>query len=246
MNTLYVYDLIDPNQFIDFDTLAILSKISSDGFLLKYRVIGNDNSFRVQALNGGKNYTNDLDTDLRNALLEIGFYYIPQKVQTLIPSDTNAFNITRDDFANSVVDKISDKNLIFPLIRNCNSAVVEHYINSLSIISIDHKITDSDIRWQIIKFAVSRDTEENEFRKIIFNCIRHNNEGLPETIKDSVFIAYDHEYSLYALMVIIKKRMNILIHSWIVFLQIMIQSGLRNNFMETRRRTFLAKKSMTR
>ena len=40
MNTLYVYDLIDPNQFIDFDTLAILSKISSDGFLLKYRVIG--------------------------------------------------------------------------------------------------------------------------------------------------------------------------------------------------------------
>ena len=54
MNTLYVYDLIDPNQFIDFDTLAILSKISSDGFLLKYRVIGNDNSFRVQALNGGK------------------------------------------------------------------------------------------------------------------------------------------------------------------------------------------------
>lgn len=183
MNTLYVYDLIDPNQFIDFDTLAILSKISSDGFLLKYRVIGNDNSFIVQALNGGKNYTNDLDTDLRSALLEIGFYYIPQKVQTLIPSDTNAFNITRDDFANSVVDKISDKNLIFPLIRNCSSAVVEHYINSLSIISIDHKITDSDIRWQIIKFAVSRDTEENEFRKTIFNCIRHNNEGLPETIR---------------------------------------------------------------
>lgn len=199
MNTLYVYDLIDPNQFIDFDTLAILSKISSDGFLLKYRVIGNDNSFIVQALNGGKNYTNDLDTDLRSALLEIGFYYIPQKVQTLIPSDTNAFNITRDDFANSVVDKISDKNLIFPLIRDCSSAVVEHYINSLSIISINHKITDSDIRWQIIKFAVSRDTKENEFRKTIFNCIRHNNEGLPETIKDSVFIAYDHEYSLYAL-----------------------------------------------
>lgn len=75
--------------------------------------------FIVQALNGGKNYTNDLDTDLRSALLEIGFYYIPQKVQTLIPSDTNAFNITRDDFANSVVDKISDKNLIFPLIRDC-------------------------------------------------------------------------------------------------------------------------------
>lgn len=76
---------------------------------------------------------------------------------------------------------------------------MEHYINSLSIISINHKITDSDIRWQIIKFAVSRDTKENEFRKTIFNCIRHNNEGLPETIKDSVFIAYDHEYSLYAL-----------------------------------------------
>lgn len=73
INTLYVYDLIDPNQFIDFDTLAILSKISSDGFLLKHRVIGNDNSFKVQALNGGKNYTNDLDTDLRSALLEIDF-----------------------------------------------------------------------------------------------------------------------------------------------------------------------------
>jgi hypothetical protein len=163
MNTLYANDLVNPNQYIDFDTLAILSKISSDGFLLKYRVIGDENSFRVQSLNGGKNYTNDLGTDLRRALLEIGFYYIPQKVQTLIPSETNAFNITRDDFAKSVVDKISDKNLIFPLIRNCSSAVVEHYINSLSTISIDHKISDSDIRWQIIKFAVSRDNEDNDF-----------------------------------------------------------------------------------
>ena len=199
MNTLYVNDLVNPNQYIDFDTLAILSKMSSDGFLLKYRVIGNENSFRVQSLNGGKNYTNDLGADLRRALLEIGFYYIPQKVQTLISSETNAFNITRDDFAKSVVDKISDKNLIFPLIRNCSTAVVEHYINSLSTISIDHKITDSDIRWQIIKFAVLRDTEENEFRQTIFDCIRHKNEVLPETIKDSVFIAYEHEYSLYAL-----------------------------------------------
>ena len=123
---------------------------------------------------------------------------------------------------------------------------MEHYINSLSIISIDHKITDSDIRWQIIKFAVSRDTEENEFRKTIFNCIRHNNEGLPETIKDSVFIAYDHEYSLYALNGDYQEENEHIDSSWIVFLQIMMQSGLRNNFMETRRRTFLAKKSMTR
>ena len=199
MNTLYVYDLINLNQVIDFDTLAILSKISSDGFLLKYRVIGDDNSFRVQALNGGKNYTNDIGVELRRALLEIGFYYIPQKVQTFITSETNAFNITRDDFAKYVVDKISDKNLIFSLIRNCSSAVVEHYINSLSTISINHKISDSDIRWQIIKFAVSRDTKENEFRQTIFDCIRHKNERLPETIKDSVFIAYEHEYNLYAL-----------------------------------------------
>ena len=199
MNTLYVNDLVNPNQYIDFDTLAILSKMSSDGFLLKYRVIGDENSFRVQSLNGGKNYTNDLGTDFRRALLEIGFYYIPQKVQTLIHSETNAFNITRDDFANSVVDKISDKNLIFPLIRNCSSAVVEHYINSLSIIAIDQKISESDIRWQIIKFAVSRDNEENYFKQTIFDCIRHKNDELPETIKDSVFFAYDHEYSLYAL-----------------------------------------------
>ena len=102
--------------------------------MLKYRVVGDENSFRVQSLNGGKNYTNDLGTDLRRALLEIGFYYIPQKVQTLITSETNAFNITRDDFAKSVVDKISDKNLIFPLIRDCGTEVVKHYINSLYII----------------------------------------------------------------------------------------------------------------
>ena len=200
MNTLYVNDLVNTNQYIDFDTLAILSKISSDGFLLKYRVIGDENSFIVQSLNGGKNYTNDLGADLRRALLEIGFYYIPKKVQTLIPFGTNAFNITRDDFAISVVDKILDKNLIFPLIKNCSSAVVEHYINSLSTISIDHKISDSDIRWQIIKFAVSRDNEENEFKQTIFDCIRHKNEVLPDTIKDSVFNAYGHEYNLYALV----------------------------------------------
>lgn len=199
MNTLYVNDLVNPNQYIDFDTLAILSKIYSDGFLLKYRVIGDENSFRVQLLNGGKNYTNDLGTDLRRALLEIGFYYIPQKIQTLIPSETNAFNITRDDFAKSVVDKISDKNLIFPLIRNCSSDIVKYYIESLSVISIDHTISEEDIRWQIIKFAVSRDNEDNEFKQKIFDCIRHKNTKLPKTIKDNVFVAYDHEYNLYAL-----------------------------------------------
>ena len=200
MNTSYVYDLIiGHDQFIDFDTLAILSKISSDGFLLNYRVIDNDNSFKVLPLNGGKNYTNGLGTDLRKALSKIGFYYIPQKVQTLISSETDAFNITHDDFAKVVIDKISDKNLIFPLIRNCSSAVVKDYINSLSTISIDDKITDSDIGWQIIKFAVSRDNDENKFKQTIFDCIRHKNEALPETIKDSVFIAYEHEYNLYSL-----------------------------------------------
>ena len=35
----------------------------------------------------------------------------------------------------------------------------------MSTISIDHKISDSDIRWQIIKFAVSRNNEENEFKQ---------------------------------------------------------------------------------
>lgn len=199
MSTLYVSDLVDPNRSIDFETLAILSKISSDGLLKNYRVIGTDNSFTVQSLKGGKNYTNELDADLRRALLEIGFYYIPKKVQSLITSETNAFNITRDDFAKLVVNKITDKYLIFPLIKSCSSAVVEHYINSLSTISIDHKITETDIRWQIIKFAVSRDNEENEFKQTIFDCIKHKSEGLPETIKDSVLTAYGHEYNLYLL-----------------------------------------------
>lgn len=108
MNTLYVKDLIDPNLYIDFETLSILSKISSESLFLKYYVIGDENKFRVLPLNGGKNYTNELSTEFRQALLEIGFYHIPQKVQCLITSETNAFKITRDEFARSVIDKIRD------------------------------------------------------------------------------------------------------------------------------------------
>ena len=199
INTLSVNDLINPNQYLDFDTIAILYKISSDEFLLKYRIIGDEKSFRVQSLNGGKNYTNNLGAELRRALLEIGFYYIPYNIQSLITSGTNAFNITRDDFAKSIVDKISDKSLIFSLIKDCSASIVEYYINSLPTISIDHKISESNIYWQIIKFAVSRDNDENEFKQTIFSRIKHKNKELPETIKDSCLIAYNHEYSLYAL-----------------------------------------------
>lgn len=199
MSTLYVRELINPTQHLDFKTLSILPKISSEPFLLNYRVIGDNDIFTVQPLNGGKNYTNDLGLEIRRALVDIGFYYVPNKVQELIPSETNAFNIRRDDFAKSVVDKIADKFLIFPIIRDCSLAVVEHYINSLSSISIDQKITESDVRWQIIKFAVSRDNGENEYKETIFDCIEHKNEGLPENIKDNTITAFGHEYNLYDL-----------------------------------------------
>lgn len=200
MSTLYVNDLVDPNLRVDFSTLSILYKISSEPFLHKYRVIGDNDSYLIQPLNGGKNYTNDLDLDIRKALVEIGFYYVPEKVQKLISSETNAFNITREDFAKSVIDKINDKYLIFPIIRNCGSAVVEHYIKSIKHISIDQKIAESDIRWQIIKFAELHSNPENNFKQTIFECIRHNNECLPENIKDNIFVAFGHEYNLYDLI----------------------------------------------
>lgn len=202
LHTLNVNDLIDSGKKISFDVLSILSRIS-DNFFTSYRIIGTDDgdSFEVRPIGlGGKNYCDNTDNNIRGILTNIGFYYIPRKVQSLIPQNhINTFKITREDFARQIIDKVSDKLAIFPIIKQSTSGAIDHYLNSLSCFAIDSKLSQDSIVWQLIKFAASRNTDDNKYKSQIFELIRHDGEKLPETIKETFITFNGHEYDLYEL-----------------------------------------------
>ena len=198
LNTLQVSDLLGSYSKIEFKILSLLAKIT-EHFFLSYRIIGTDNIYEVLPIGYGKNYCDNLDTNLRQALTDIGFYFIPLKVQSLIGQNRTAFKITRDDFILPIITKIKDKFLLFPLINQCTEDAKKEYIDSLPTFNIDSKLTQDDIKWKLIKFAASYHTEENKFKEKVFNLIRHDNECLPDSIKETSVIFNGHHYELYKL-----------------------------------------------
>ena len=72
-------------------------------------------------------------------------------------------------------------------------------IKTLNDINIDRKITKEDLRWQIIEFAVQRNTDENEYIDTIFGLIRHKDNELPSSITQQFVKVGENEYDVYVL-----------------------------------------------
>ena len=75
---------------------------------------------------------------------------------------------------------------LFPFVKLANAKVIGFFFKNLKKINIDDKITKEDLRWQVIEFAVQRNTEENEYVDTVFRLIRHKDDELPESIRSIV------------------------------------------------------------
>ena len=64
--------------------------------------------------------------------------------------------------------------------KQANVNVVNSFFNNLKTINVDSKITKEDLRWQVMEFAVQRNTDDNEYIDTVFGLIRHKNAELPE------------------------------------------------------------------
>ncbi len=199
LSCLNVNDFVGDNGItVDYEILKIFIKIS-ERFLWDYGVIEKGDLFLVFQLKGGKNYFNDLAEELKQALIQEGFYYVPAKVQLFFKTDSTTFNITRNDFIKLLISRFVDLFQIFPILKNCSNDALSEYFEKLPAIKIDSKLNDFDNKWQLIKLAVSRNSEGYNFKQTIFEKIQHKNEYLPEKIRVNTLLWENKEYNLYKL-----------------------------------------------
>ena len=161
---------------VDFESLRILINITDD-FLRKYRIIGENDSFQIMRLNGGNNYfNNEVDLSLRQELVNIGFFYVPEKTQSLFHNDKEkrAYNfVSNDELIFRALESINDRIKLFPIIRNCNADVIKRFFQNLPVLQIDYSISENDLRWQIIRFGVQSHAIVSEYKAKLFTQFKH-------------------------------------------------------------------------
>lgn len=198
---LSVDDLLSDGIELHIDILKILAALHSD-LLSKYRIIGTQDTFKIFNLDGGRNYLDNVSNELRKKLVQAGFYYVPKQVQALFVSPNNYayYFKTNTTLASKVIERLPNTYELLPVIKDCNADIINKYLDSINEIAIDEHIEDSDIRWQLIQFAVSRSSDANNYIEQFKRAIRHKKEKLPNTIKsDSITSSSGVCYSLYEL-----------------------------------------------
>jgi hypothetical protein len=200
LTKLRASDLLDPSKKLSFEGLKLFCKVASTLFPLNYYVEEYGDNYFVKTLRTSeKNYVEDLGAGLKQILSEIGFHYIPERVQSLINCDKAMYKITGEDNTKAVIDKVVDKISIFPLVSKSTIGALYHYLRNLNAISIDSPIKKNDFRWELIKTAVSRSNDDLNLKDVVFRLIRHEYHSLPNTIKDTIVRTDKYEYNLYDL-----------------------------------------------
>lgn len=181
-------------------TVRTLVKMSQT-FLWDFKMTDCGGSYEISPIGFGKNYINDVTPELSKCLADVGIYHIPKSLQEIFSGQNmKSYDFKGNpDLIRKAIDKIYDRQLLFSVVKGCNEDIIAYYFNKLPAIIINDKLSEDDIRWEIIKFAASRNTEENKFKEIVFNKIRHNGNALPETITDNLFEMFGHQYDLYKL-----------------------------------------------
>ncbi len=203
LETIHIDGLIKGLKDVDFATLRLIVKAYDgyESFMKKYHLIEASNKFSIlEMASGGKNYFDNVPLELRKALVEANFYQVPFSAQALFNNENGFFDLKNNpDLIKKAIERIRDKILLFPVIKGCSEDVITLYFRKLGYINIDSKITEEDLRWQIIKFAANRTSETCDYKSILFEKIRHNSEGLPESIMDNMVCIEGRPYSIYDL-----------------------------------------------
>ena len=66
------------------------------------------------------------------------------------------------------IERINNPIKLLPFAKQANVNVVNSFFNNLKTINVDSKITKEDLRWQVMEFAVQRNTDDNEYIDTVF------------------------------------------------------------------------------
>jgi len=190
-----VTDLVPNDATIDKSMLKSFSMI--DDYLLAHYYFQeiNSESFHIYRLNHGKNYAdNDVPEKLQKLLRGISIFHIPQYVQSLYQNVKTSYSLIQNsDLMRQAINGVSDTIQLFPLVKHSNSTVVRVFFDKLDSITINGKLKESDLQWQVIEYGATNYSDE------IYELISFNGEELPDEIVNPMVTVGSKDFNLYDL-----------------------------------------------
>lgn len=181
--------IVGDGIIVDEEFLRIFIKITDD-YLYLFHTQETDGKYQITKKSHGFNYVDSVTQDLQAELHVANFYHIPAYVQELLPEECNRLKFeTNANMLINAIRGIENPIKLLPFVKRSNAEVVTAYFDHLQTIAIDTKISNDDLKWQVIEFAAQRSSEENNYIEIVFDQIRHSGYRLPSSIiQESVTI----------------------------------------------------------
>ena len=199
VETVQSDNIVNESLTADEKLLRIVIKIT-DEYLLFYRTQENSGKYIITKTSSGYNYIDSVSSDLQSELLAANFYRIPNKVQEILQTESGKYKFASNEaMLLKAIERLNNPIKLFPFVKQANANVVESFFNNLNYINIDSKIKRKDLKWQIIEFAVQRNTDENEYIDTVFGLIRHKDNELPASITQQFVKVGENEYDVYVL-----------------------------------------------
>ena len=115
----------------------------------------------ITKTSSGYNYIDTVSTDLQSELLAANFYRIPDKVQEILRTESGKYKFASNEtMLMRAIERINNPIKLLPFAKQANVNVVNSFFNNLKTINVDSKITKEDLRWQVMEFAVQRNTDD--------------------------------------------------------------------------------------
>ncbi|MBP3516979.1 MAG: hypothetical protein J6K31_00930 [Parabacteroides sp.] len=199
VETVQSANIVNDSLTADETLLRIFIKIT-DAYLQLYRTQENSGKYIITKTSSGYNYIDSVSSELQSELLAANFYRIPNNVQEVLQTESGKYRFASNEtMLLKAIERLNNPIKLFPFVKQANANVVESFFNKLNNINIDSEIKKEDLKWQIIEFAVQRNTDENEYIDTVFGLIRHKDNELPASITQQFVKVGANEYDVYVL-----------------------------------------------
>ena len=199
VETVQSCNIVNESLSVDEKLLRIFIKIT-DSYLQFYRTQEQAGKYVITHTSSGYNYIDFVSSELQSELLAANFYRIPDKVQEILRTESGRYKFASNEtMILRAIEKINNPLKLLPFVKQANVNVVNSFFSHLKNLNIDSKISKEDLEWQVIEFAVQRNTDENEYIDIVFNHIRHKDNELPASITQQFVKIGENEYDVYVL-----------------------------------------------
>ena len=187
--------------------------IVTDDYLNLFFTQEGSGKYRITKRLSGFNYENAVPSDLQKTLESVSFCHIPNYIQELLPEESNKHKFESNPNELILAIQRTKSIKLLPFVKLSDSRVKDVFFSNLVEININSKISNEDMEWQVIEFAV-RSSYNNNYIERVFEKIRFNNgAGLPESIIQKDININSNQYCVYDLNEEFKYK-NLLIESF--------------------------------